>query len=137
MGQGFTGAPATAANNDIEGFNVAFTRDMALASGTQAVTGVGFEPRFIIMLMTISGAVAGIASWGFSSGLGEDTATWDNHNSTADSYGTGTVFVKGQTSGGVHYAGSLLSFDSDGFTITWTRTGAPTGVLQMMAQCVR
>jgi hypothetical protein len=136
MTQGFTGAPAPAADNSIENLTVAFTRDMSLASGTQAVTGVGFEPKFIIMLSSFSGGVLGTASWGFTSGPGEDTSMWDRGQTAANTYGDGNAVIRIDAAGG-DYVGSLSSFDSDGFTISWVRTSAPTGTLQMIAHCVR
>ena len=32
----------------------AFTRDQALAAGTQVITGVGFQPKAIIFLLTVT-----------------------------------------------------------------------------------
>jgi hypothetical protein len=35
------------------------------------------------------------------------------------------------------YGGSVLTFDADGFTISWTKYGTSTGSLTVRALCLR
>lgn len=105
-----------------------FTRDTATASGSQSVTGVGFKPRALIIHGGVNGAAR--MSIGWSDGT-NGYGMYDNFASVADTYGyltagTNMLFFNG---GGTDYTGAIASFDSDGFTISWTRTGAPTGTL--------
>ena len=36
-----------------------------------------------------------------------------------------------ETSSGNSYVGEITSFDSDGFTVNWTQTGAPSGTIRI------
>lgn len=112
-----------------------FTRDMSLASGTQAVTGVGFKPKAIIFLANVNntgqtsigiGALPNTATGPFSS------VSLNSRNATATgtwSTNSGTVFA--YQSGSAYYNGNLSTLDSDGFTMSWTKTGATTGTLEV------
>lgn len=112
-----------------------FTRDMTTATGTQAVTGVGFQPRTVLFLANVSNT--GQASIGF--GALPNTATnpfqsFSLNSRTATSAGTfsmnsGTVFAYQSVSD--YYNGNLASFDSDGFTMSWVKTGSTTGTLEV------
>ena len=97
-----------------------FTRVLSVASGTAAVTGVGFQPKsviFIAYLTSYSGAVG--ASDGTTNEAGSIVGTTPAYN-----YNTGRcVDVSDGTKGG--YA-SIASFDADGFTLTWVKDGSPT-----------
>jgi hypothetical protein len=109
------------------GFKIGqFTRDTSLASGTQAITGVGFEPRVVIFLGVLD-AAAGQMSVGF------DDVT--NHHCIMDYTNVSPNYWLAQNNlsinlfqaSGVAYTGKIQSMDSDGFTILWTKTGAKTG----------
>lgn len=102
-----------------------FSRDVSTATGTQAVTGVGFTPRALIVFGTIA-SVGGIASWGMSDGS-TDTAIYDNGTSSTDTYAQSANLALIQTAVGSFYEGVVDSFDADGFTIGWTKNGTPTG----------
>ena len=101
-----------------------FTRDLSTASGTQAITGVGFAVKSVEFFMTKGDAVNG-QSWGFSQGTADEMIEAD----------AGGVFSQGSAqsiyygSSGVAYSGKISTYDSDGFTIAWTRTNAPTGTI--------
>ena len=112
-----------------------FTRDMTLASGTQAVTGVGFKPRAVLFLANVNntgqasigiGCLPNTATGPFSSvSLNSRTATSPGTWST----NSGTVFAYQGASD--FYNGNLSDFDSDGFTMNWTKTGTTTGTLEV------
>lgn len=104
-----------------------FTYDISTASGTQAVTGVGFRPRMVIFTSNLAGGTV------WSVGLDD---------------GTNTVVTLGGVSGGSIPAatsfsivvgvdtgnfqdGKISAFGSDGFTVTWTKVGAPVGTATM------
>jgi len=107
-----------------------FNRDTSLASGTQAVTGVGFQPKAVIFFMMQDGA-AGEASWGSSSDDGSHMSISDTHISTANAYTNDTTnSIVDNHSGSAIYQGRIQSFDSDGFTITWNKVGSPTGTIR-------
>jgi hypothetical protein len=106
-----------------------FTRDVATASGDQAVTGVGFQPRVVIFL-TLNGA--GEMSVGFDSGSAAVSLV-DYHNVTPNSYVAGTSkSLVLYASASNTYWGNISSMDSDGFTIAWTKGGTITGTASII-----
>lgn len=103
-----------------------FTRDTSLATGTQAVTGVGFKPRAVIFL---AGDVGASSDGGIGIDDGTSSGALVNFNAIAagnfQAVSGGSIkFV--QSASNV-YAGSIQSLDSDGFTISWVKTASPTG----------
>lgn len=112
--------------------SVTFTRDMTTATGTQAVTGVGFTPTAIVFLYAINGtAQEGV---GFS-----DSAKAGRNRSylTGSGWFVGTNAITASPSSGNYQIGDVSTYDSDGFTISWAKTGAPTGTLTVYALCLR
>lgn len=102
-----------------------FTFDMTTATGTIATTGVGFQPRLLLLIAAINASAA------CSAGFGDGTSQFhiaQNDGGTADNWTTGTTLI-GQiiTGAGAFQQFSLSSFDADGFTLANTKTGAPTG----------
>jgi hypothetical protein len=120
-------AKATAASSGAQVKSGTFTRDTATASGTQAVTGVGFQPKCLMIVAGINGQA--------SFGLGFDNGTApfgaaDDHVDAANTW----VLTSSQSmivavTAGNNYQGKVSTMDSDGFTVSWTRVGAPTGTL--------
>lgn len=108
---------------------IEFTRDISLASGDQAVTGVGFRPSKILFI----GAVGTM-----SNTVGIDDGTIAFAICGADSgavldWSTYSIYVR--ISSGNQYEGKITSFDADGFTITWVKQGLPTGTANIKALC--
>ncbi len=99
------------------------TRDTTTATGTQAVTGVGFQPSAIQFLACQNGSLE--YSDGFDDGTTAECRYFDGTKVQADA----TASIYDYHSSGNTYAGLIDSFDADGFTISWTKTGSPTGTL--------
>ena len=102
-----------------------FQRDQATASGTQAITGVGFKPSHVIFLA--------VQQTSFECSIGFDNGTIAysilNYGAAvagqwAEGGGSSIYLYEGA---GTYYIGNISALESDGFTITWARTGAPTG----------
>lgn len=100
-----------------------FTRDVSLSSGTQAITGVGFRPKFVIFLATIN------LTKNFS--IGFDDATTKLHIYGEDNLAsftiTATASIRLIANTTNNYFGDIQSMDADGFTIDWTKVVSPTG----------
>jgi hypothetical protein len=111
------------------GFKVGvFTRDMSLASGTQAITGVGFTPRAVLFLAGIQGAI-GKTSIGFQV-TNSPGVLYDMNNNVAGTWGIQPNAIFCQSgAGNAAYNGSISTYDSDGFTIAWSQGDAITGTL--------
>ncbi len=101
-----------------------FTRDVSLASGTQAITGVGFQPTAIVCFANIAASSA--ASWGVSDGSTNGSTT-DINPAVPGAYSNNTNLITVVVTGADNYVGVISTFDADGFTISWTKTGTPTG----------
>jgi hypothetical protein len=107
-----------------------FSRNIGAASGTQAVTGVGFRPSHIIAFSSQN--TNKTASFiGFSDGT-NDGSMFDNKG-TADTYQNDSAnFVSVEDSSDANtYKGSIQSFDIDGFTVDWVKVGAPSGTSEI------
>lgn len=110
------------------------TRDVSLASGSQAVTGVGFKPKCIDFIVNINGTVA--ASWGFDDGTTAE-GMLTNNGGTAGQFSSSTSSIFIVVSAGNTYTGKISSLDADGFTIAWTKSGSPTGTAQVIYKAYR
>lgn len=102
-----------------------FTRDMSTASGIQAITGVGFQPRAVIFL----GVNDNASPWSVGLDNGSTSQSIRNeHGATADTSGIDAEdAISLVVSGGAQYEGNISALGTDGFTITWLKTGSPTG----------
>jgi tartrate dehydratase beta subunit/fumarate hydratase class I family protein len=105
-----------------------FTRDMALASGTQSIAGLPFKPSMIYFYGADAGAT-GIMCLGSAQDGGNVGGMFDNENVTAGSYNFSGSDLQFQTTGAIQYTGNVTAYNSDGFDIAWVRAGAPTGTL--------
>ena len=107
-----------------------FTRDTSTATGTQAVTGVGFTPKAVFFLSAQDGA-AGEMSVGYDDGTSSQAVRDDNGELTDTWTGSASFSINDNQSTGNVYTGEITTLGTDGFTITWTRTGTPTGTLSV------
>lgn len=109
-----------------------FTRDVSTASGNQAVTGVGFQPTSVIFIANLGGSVQSF-SWGVDDGSNPEVLSNDATTATQFTAGGSTSeSIRLIVSGGNNYQGHVGSFDSDGFTIAWTKNGTPTGTASIL-----
>lgn len=108
------------------------THDVS-ATGTQAITGVGFTPARVIIVgaMGTTGGVSGAASLAVQDTAGGAVVTpimyFDSGVSTwiANVVSTGNVlFMKKNT---VQASAYVSSYDADWFTLTWANANSPTG----------
>lgn len=101
-----------------------FTRDMTIATGAQAVTGVGFRPTYI----EFTGAVPTDPniSHGASDGTNHISSYKDDANAAADVVTSANPILLFPTLGDTQRVTSIV-FDADGFTLQWQKNGTPTG----------
>ena len=102
-----------------------FNYDVATATGTQAITGVGFEPS-AVMFMASLGDASG--SWGFATGPSGSSGT-QSMNSISTSYTSTNPAAILYVDSGNTAIGSINSLDADGWTIGWVKSSSPTGTL--------
>lgn len=127
-GQGAWATPASGMQYADSRFEfVQSSRDMTAATGTQAITGAGFAPKAVI----IYGAKTetAVSSFGFGESTGPES--WciiapDGAGTTGEFTVEVTVISLREAAGGSQKA-TIQSFDADGITLSWTKSGSPTG----------
>jgi hypothetical protein len=108
------------------------TRDLTAASGVVSYTGVGFRPRAVIALVAVIGGFRWAA--GFQGSIVDDGGVIYQY--AASTMAQGTQFLRIDSGGGTEqYIDTIDSYDADGFTVTWTKAGLPTGTAQLMFLC--
>lgn len=101
------------------------TYDLTTASGDQAVTGVGFKPRLLIFIAGINNTTQ--MSVGGTDGTSQGY-TNDRNSVGAGTYGLATNgCIQFNQGSGTTQTAVIASMDTDGFTLTWTKAGSPTG----------
>lgn len=108
------------------------SRDLTATGGQVSYTGIGFTPSAII---SMAGLGADITSIGVS-----DSAKGGLLLSGGPTWATNTGAVGANlglysSSGGNYQTWNVYSYDADGFTLTWSKTGSPTGTLYISFLC--
>jgi len=110
---------------------IASTRDLTAATGSVSYTGAGFRPSKVI---AFGARDFSIGSFGFGD---SGRVVRCVHNT-----GGGTAFYPSsalmlfETSSNQYQALGIDSFDSDGFTGTWTKVNSPTGIVTIFFLCL-
>ncbi len=112
-----------------------FTRDISTATGTQAVTGLGFTPKMLVIFGNVNGSTAGYTSFGMG-GVSGSTGTGCVFVSTTWNDSATNIISLIDSTGVNQAVATVQSLDSDGFTLSWTKTASPTGTARMFAFCV-
>ena len=115
------------------------TRDLSTASGTQVVTGVGFQPKSILFTSCQAGGAGGIYwTQGHATETGFTMSMMNRRAGvTGDFIQSGTSVMVILITAGNQQSADLTSFDADGFTLTWGKTGTPTGTARFSFLCLR
>lgn len=103
-----------------------FTRDMTAESGDVAYTGVGFVPKAIIAFGGKDSFAQGIGSYiGITTGATTNSACLVNmlYDGAGKMTPYGSLFLRFSESGTQYQQAVLKTFDADGFTLTWTKSG--------------
>ena len=101
--------------------------DISTSSGTQDVTGFGFDPTFVIAFVGINAV--------FSSCMGMTEVGTSNYSvgargSTTSHFPNAAFFIHVLISAGNNCSGVATTI-SDGIRLTWTKNGSPTGTANM------
>lgn len=106
------------------------------SAGTQAITGIGFQPNAVLFasanLSTASGTVSTTAGTAgkqsFGAAAATQSGTWigtaGTINSDENMYASTTAAITHATSQTTNAQASLSSLDADGFTLNWTAADA-------------
>jgi hypothetical protein len=112
---------------------VTATRDMTAATGNQVITGVGFSPKAIIAINAVNGTSAYSIGMATALGAGGWGSTYKDAAGNVNTQGALIPYL--ETATGAHQSASIASFDADGFTLSWAKTGAPTGTANLFFLC--
>ena len=106
---------------------VTATYDLTTASGSQAITGAGFPPSSIDIIAGVTTTVAA------SQGMATSGDEYNIGNSSApDIIFSSNTALRIQTGAGDTQVSVVNSFDADGVTLGWAKTGTPSGTLEIM-----
>jgi hypothetical protein len=109
------------------------TKVLTVASGNTAYTGVGFKPTAIFAMFY----GPGLSTHGFGI-IDKTTASGVGVNGAGVAYQDSTTTIFSLSPGsGLAFNATLVSLDADGFTLNWTKIGAPTGTSQLAFLCFR
>lgn len=111
---------ATIAASGLSSKFVSATRDISLASGTQAITGAGFQPTACILLAAVNGTAF------YSTGIADSAANEGSIDFAGGTYNI-TLNVARVGAAGGRADAVVTSWDADGVTLTWTKVSSPTG----------
>lgn len=106
------------------------TYDLATATGTQAITGVGFKPSAIIIFGALDDSDV------MALGVYDGTAIYGLYHDYTVKYfvSPNLSFV---VSSGNYQVATISALGADGFTLSWTKTGTPTGALKIAYLAMR
>jgi len=136
-----TGTLPTGSFNGIQSKAGYFTFDMGSGSNgdTQAITGVGFTPKAVfINCLVNAGEPWSVGMQGDGTGTNDkNSLTWYNTaNNNEMTYNRDYAFGL-WTSGSNILRGSITTFGTDGFTVTYTYQNSPSGTAEFMYLAIR
>lgn len=119
-------------NNRLCSTVIESTKNLADATGDTAYTGVGFRPSSIV-------AIAGVtSSYPMAIGFSDAATTVRSVGQYgANTFFSGAYLLALASSGGNQNVATVKSYDTDGFTLTWTKSGSPTGTAGIFFLCFR
>ena len=110
----------------------ALTRDLTAVTGNVATTGIGFIPTSIVFMCDLdtkkSNSMAVVDSTKASTGWYQSDVP--QSGVITDAGANACAFA--QSSANNYAIAIVASFDADGFTLTWAKTGSPTGTANVM-----
>jgi hypothetical protein len=110
-----------------------FNRDLAGTSGDVAYTGVGFKPSHVLF---ISVTESNGMSWGIDNGTNHYCSFCYGGTFTISTLATNSITVANSAGSGSQ-TGLIKTLDADGFTITYAKTGSPTGTINIYYLAIR
>lgn len=113
--------------------------DLTTASGTQTVSGFGFTPRYCEGFGSVNGTLT-IAY--YTANAFSDTAMLQSNVSAYQgaiwhNAGGATFFFVSDLGGTNYQTGSITAYNNGSVTISWTKTGSPTGTFTFSITCFR
>lgn len=112
------------------------TRDLTVATGSVGYTSVGFRPTTCTATGRVAASITqNVNIFGVSDSALGQTSTYIAANVVDTT--SGRIITSFDASGTSGQTFAITSYDADGFTGTWTKTGAPTGTFTGYVTCYR
>jgi hypothetical protein len=113
------------------------TYNLTTASGTQTVTGFGFTPSSCDGFGSVNTSTFG--TYTTVNGHSDSALTQATQTVAAGNVDTfaGTFFAAYDVTGASNQTGIITAYNSNSITITWTKTGSPTGTFSESIRCFR
>jgi len=121
---------STTSPSQTEFFAGTITRDSAAVDGSVAETGVGFTPKSIRFEWV--DATFTLFGTGWTDSAKNYSFRKNNRNGTIGNHSIGTISCISFTEAGATFDianATIASFDADGFTLAWVKTGTPIGIM--------
>ncbi len=106
------------------------TRDLAAGSGDVSYTGVGFTPTSMLMLANINLSLI------FAIALVDSAKATEGIEIESSTFSYKVAQLQLASSSGAFSTATVKSWDADGFTLTWTKTGS-AGTANLIFLCFR
>lgn len=119
-------------------YTVTYSRNMTTASGDASYLGCPFPPKGVFIFTSVNSCQSyGMVSSLSSIGTNElYNAVYSNAGTTTWASSTGVIAAYYLTPT-AKQLGAMKAFESNGITLTWTKTGSPTGTLGIMITFLR
>lgn len=113
------------------------TRDLTTASGTQTVSGFGFTPSSCEGFGAVdSSALGTYTTWqGHTDSTLTQAVLWSN--ATSVRYSVNAFFIAADTTATNFQSALITGYNSGSITLTWTKTGTPTGTFAFSVRCFK
>lgn len=115
-----------------------FTRDLSLAAGIVAYTGFGFKPSFIKFQTGISGGGIWASQGQIDVRASGSCLEFNGGTAPIIYFQGGLVLIQRDNPSGSNFQSvgpGGISFDPDGFSLNWGKSGTPTAIASIMAEC--
>lgn len=121
-------------NTRLKSKTISITRDGTAASGDVSYTGIGFTPTSIECVMSINGT----SYWSKGHGDSARSADCIYGNGAGNVFGSGGYLIQYSNQATFAQSAVVKSYDADGFTLTYTKTGSPSAnTMLIYAICYR
>ncbi len=110
------------------------TRDTTVASGAVTTAhGLGRIPSFVeAQAFYVGGSAMSLSSYGTYDGTNQKCIYFSKNGATPQA-NNDTAFAVGLVAvGGSDYQTAVITFDATNVTLTWTKTGSPTGTASII-----
>ena len=110
------------------------TKDLSDTDGTtDTVSSLSFQPRLVMFFAGVS--EKNTASWGADDGTTASVLAQRNNNNMVANTSKSIWLV--MASGAAIASGEITSISSTGFTLTWAKSGSPSGTVTIIALCFK